>query len=447
MKNFRSPALRIGSSILVAASAAALVGCSSSSAEGPNENRPENEIHVAVYGDAAASVEQAAADRFNESSDVKVVIDSLTGDSNYGSAVRTSLGTDNAPDIFMSWGAADIEQLVEAGALLSLNDFIEADPALRDSFIPTIFDEQVIDNEAYGIPMRGTAPTFLFYNKQVLADAGLEPASTFDELVEQTATLTDAGVTPVALAGADVWPSQMWYQYLFARELGNAEVSEGLGGDAEVWDSEGSRAALEKLTELVDAGTFGSTFDSVGYSNQGTTALLSQGRAAYELMGTWNYATLAAADADFAANDLGWIAFPELTDGTGEAGELAGNLANYYNVAADTRYPEAVAGFLAELYSDEFQTEQIAIGNLPPTTNASDLVAASTDLDEGTKEYLNFVIDLVADATTFQLSWDRAVPTESVTRLNDAISGYLNGSIDEDAWVQQVQSLTATSDQ
>ncbi|GMA28387.1 ABC transporter substrate-binding protein [Arenivirga flava] len=444
MKIFRTPARGAAGLTVAALSIAALAGCAPASSDGPNENRPEGEIHVAVYGDAAASVEQAAADRFNEDSEIKVVIDSIPGDSNYGSAVRTSLGTDNAPDIFMSWGAADIEQLVDAGALLPLDEFIAEDPALRDSFIPTVFDEQVIDDEAYGIPMRGTAPTFLFYNEQVLADAGLEPAQSLDELLDQTEVLAADGVTPVALAGADVWPTQMWFQYLFARQLGNEAVADGLSGDADVWESEGSRTALTELRDLVDAGTFGTSFDSVGYSNQGTTALLSQGRAAYELMGTWNYATLAAADADFAENDLGWVAFPELTGGAGAPGDIAGNLANYYNVAADTRYPEAVAGFLAELYSDDFQNDQLAIGNLPPTTNAGELVAANQDLDARTKEYLDFVIGLVEDAPSFQLSWDRAVPTESTTRLLDAISGYTNGSLDADQWVEQMQSLTAT---
>jgi len=442
--NLRKHSTRTAAVAAVAITAFAVAGCAGPSADGgTNESRPEGEIHVAVYGDAAATAEEAAAERFNESSEVKVVVDKLAGDGNYPTAVRTSLGTANAPDIFMSWGAADIQQLVDAGAVMSLDEFIDEDPALRDAFIPSVFDEEVIDGEAYGIPMRGVAPTFLFYNKQVLADAGLEPAQTWDDLLSQAETLTQAGVIPVALAGADKWPTQMWYQYAFAREIGNEEVSAGLAGDGEVWASEGSRTALDDLKELVDAGTFGSTFDSVGYSNQGTTGLLSQGKAAYELMGTWNYATLEGAAPDFVADDLGWVAFPSLEDGAGESGEIAGNLSNFYNVAADTRYPETARDFLKELYSDEFVADQIALGNLPPTLNAGEFIAADESIDPNKKSYLDFVFTLVQDAPTFQLSWDQVVPTASKERLTDAIADYFNGTIDADGWVSQMQSITA----
>lgn len=445
MTSFKKTFVRSASVAVAAAVTLASVTACSGGSSGPNSDRPENEIHVAVYGDAAATAEEAAAERFNETSDVKVVVDKLAGDSSYQTAVRTALGTANAPDIFMSWGAADIQQLVDAGALLSLNDFIEEDPALQDSFLPSVFNEEVIDGTVYGIPMRGVAPTFLFYNKKVLEDAGLEPATSWDDLLAQTATLSDAGVIPVALAGADKWPTQMWYQYAFAREIGNEQVAEGLAGDADVWGSEGSETALANLKELLDAGTFGTTFDSVGYSNQGTTALLSQGKAAYELMGTWNYATLEAAAPDFVADDLGWVEFPSLAGGEGLDGEIAGNLSNFYNVAADTRYPDTVRDFLKELYSPEFVADQIALGNLPPTTDAGEMIAADSSIDAGKKEYLQFVFDLVKNAPTFQLSWDQVVPTESKTGVQDAMAAFFNGSIDADGWISQMQTLTAAS--
>jgi xylobiose transport system substrate-binding protein len=445
MKNPRTPILRTVAVVAVASVALLTSSCAGGgSTGGPNTDRPKDEIHVLVYGDAAASAEQAAANRFNKTSDVKVVIDTgAASGSDYTTAVRTSLGTANAPDIFMSWGAADIQQAVDSGAMLPLDDFIKDDPKLKDSFIPSVFDEEIIDGKSYGIPMRGVAPTFLFTNNKVLDEAGLKPATSWDELLSQVSTLEGAGVTPIALGGADKWPTQMWYQYAFAREIGNEQVAKGLAGDADVWSSKGSERALDDLSTLIGDGGFGKAFDSVGYSNNGTTALLSQGKAAYELMGTWNYATLAAAAPEFVANDLGWTAFPTISGGDGENGEIAGNLSNYYNVAADTRYPKTVRDFLKELYSDDFLTDQIALGNLPPTTNANDLVQADASIDPKQKEYLGFVFDLVQQAPTFQLSWDQTVPTASKTALTDAIADFANGSIDAEQWITQVQSLTA----
>jgi xylobiose transport system substrate-binding protein len=433
--------LALGTAVAVAG---VLAGCTSTGGDGgPNNDRPEGEIHVLVLGDAAASAEQAAADRFNESSDIKVVVDEgATAGNDYTTAVRNSIGTASAPDIFMSWGAANIQPLVDAGALLTLDDFIAEDPELKSAFLPSVFDAEVIDGASYGIPMRGVAPTFLFYNKNVLADAGLEPAATWDELLDQVSTLSAAGVTPIGLAGADKWPTQMWYQYVFARSIGNDEVAKGLAGDADVWASDGSRAALATIKELIDAGGFGQNFDSVTYGTDGSAALLRTGKSAYELMGTWHFATVEAGDPDFVQTGLGWTAFPSL-DGDGQDGEIAGNLSNYYNVAADTRYPDTVRAFLAELYGDDFLGDELALGNLPPTTNAADLIAADADLGDVNKEYLSFVVDLVGNAPTFQLSWDQAVPAEGLTPVQNAMADYFNGTIDADGWIAAMQAATA----
>lgn len=421
-----------------------LAGCAGGSgATGPNNDRPENEVHVLVLGDAAAKAEQAAADRFNQTSDVKVVIDTgATGGADYTNAIRNSVGTASGPDIFMSWGAANIKPLVDAGALMNLNDFIKEDPKLKDSFIPSVFNEEVIDGNSYGIPMRGVAPTFLFYNKKVLSDAGLKPATTWAELQAQVPTLTSAGVTPVGLAGADKWPTQMWYQYAYDRIVGPDDVKKGLAGDNEVWASDKSKQALEFLKDAVDAGTFGSNFSSVAYGTDGSAALLRTGKSAYELMGTWHYATLAGSDPDFVKNDLGYVAFPSI-DGTQNAKDIAGNLSNFYNVAADTRYPDTVRAFLAQLYSEDFQKDQLALGNLPPTTEAANLVAADTSLDASNKEYLTFVANLVKNAPAFQLSWDQVVPAANQTVLTNAVADYFNGTIDADQWISQIQGATA----
>jgi len=202
--------------------ASAMNACSNAVDHGASgdvkQNRPKGEIHVLVLGDPAASAEKAAADRFNRSSNIKVVVDmgSISG-SDYTTAVRNSIGSPTAPDIFMSWGSAGIKPLVKAGALLPLDDFIRQDPQLRDTFIPSVFKEDVISGTTYGIPIRGVAPVFLFYNKTVLSRLGLKPATTLNELRRQVGVLTKAGVTPVGLGGADKWPQLMWFEYLYSR--------------------------------------------------------------------------------------------------------------------------------------------------------------------------------------------------------------------------------------
>lgn len=433
MKN--STHWRIAAFTAVAALSVGLAGCASG---GDSSSRPENEIHLLVFNDAAAEAEIALAERFNETSDVKVIVDTSpeTESVAYINGVRQSLGTAESPDIFMSWGAAQIQDFVDSGALLSLNGFIEETPALRDSFSAAVFDQEVIDGEAYGIPVRGTQPVFLFNNKDVLAQNGLEPAATWDELLDQVDTLTAAGVIPIGLAGASQWPTLMWFEYVYAQTVGNDVVADALAGDTEVWASDGSREALEMLRELIDSGAFGTTFDSVDYDN--SPALLRTGKSAYELMGTWNYAVQAGADEAFAEDGLGYTSFPAFGDL--EPGQLAGNVSNYYNVVADTRYPDTVKAFLEQLYSPEFIESQLALGNLPTTVDVGDFIADS-DGTESSKAFLQFTNDAVQAAPSFQLSWDQAVPTASKQGMLDAMSGFFNGSLDADQFIAAMQAL------
>lgn len=433
---------RIGKMICAAGAVAAMVVPLAACGGGNSaSDRPENEIHVYVLGDAAASAEEAVAERFNKTSDVKVVVDKgPTGGSDYLNTIRSTTGTKDGPDIFMSWSKSDIEPLMEAGAIKPLDEFIEKDAKLKDSFLPAVFEEQVVDGKTYGIPMRGTAPNFLFYNKQVLADNGLEPAKTWDELVDQVKTLKDKGLIPIAISGAAKWAQQQWYQYLFTRLAGNDAVAKGLAGDESVWKSAESKKALEMLRELVDAGAFGNNYDSVQYTADGSPALVRSGKAAYELMGTWYYADETASD-EANEKNLGYTTFPTIDGAKDETG-LAGNLANYYNVAANTKYPEVCAKYLAELYSDDFQKDELNLGNLPPTVNAADLVAQQSDLTAERKEFLSFVSEQVGKADSFQLSWDQVVGAKNQTPLQNAMADYFNGTIDADAWISQMVEIT-----
>ena len=336
-----STALILGGTLAGCSAGTAGNGSSANPGGGkPDTSRPANEIHIYAFGDAAASVEQAAADRFNKTSKVKVIVDKgADGGADYATQVRTTIGTKNSPDIFMSWGSAGIADFVKAGAVLSLNDFIDENPKLKSSFLPSVFNEEVVSGQSYGIPMRGVGPVVLYYNKSVLDKNGLTPAKSLDELQSQVSKLSGAGVTPVALSGADKWPTLMWFEYLYTRAAGNDALNKGLKGDADFWSSSASKKALTDLSALVKSGAFGTKYASVKYGNDGSPKLLSTGKAAYELMGNWNYATIAAGDKNFAGNDLGWTAFPTVSGTSGTDAQLTGNLSNYYNVAGQHPLP------------------------------------------------------------------------------------------------------------
>ncbi len=394
-------------------------------------------IRILVYGDTTNRVEARIVETFNKTSKVQAVLETIDG-ADYQVKLRTIIGTDQAPDVFFNWGGGSIAPFVKADLLLPLDDMIAEDPRLRDSFLPSVFDTAVIDGRAYGIPMRGTQPVLLFYNKKVLAGAGLTPPRTWDDLLHAVRVLKVRKITPIALGGGDQWPTQMWYQYLYDRVAGPELFRAALGGDDSVWGSPASRRALRLLRQLTDAGAFGATFDSVRFTDGGSPTLLATGRAGFELMGSWAYSTHQETNPEFARDDLGWTTFPSVPGGRGDRRNVTGNTNNFYSVLKKTRHPEAVAEFLKLMYSDEFVQAQLAIGNLPTTVNTEKFLDSA-----GNPQYARYQFDLVKRAPSFQLSWDQAYPPGATTAMHQAVRQHTNGRLDADGFIEAMRSLRA----
>ncbi|ARI55788.1 MULTISPECIES: ABC transporter substrate-binding protein [Streptomyces] len=395
----------------------------------------EDTIHVLVYGDAANKVEKEVVATFNRTSDVKVVLDTIPG-ADYQAKLQTIIRSKQAPDVFFNWGGGSIKPFVDAGLLLPLDPLIAKDPDLKSKFLPSVFNSAVVDGTSYGIPMRGTQPVLLFNNGKVLKKAGVEPPQTWDDLLQAVEALKDEGVTPIALGGGDRWPTLMWFEYLYDRIAGPELFQRALDGDKEVWASPDSRKALGMIRELVDAGAFGTNYDSVKFTDQGSPTLLATGRAGFELMGSWEYSTQQDAHPEFAKNDLGYSAFPAVGGGKGDRANLVGNTNNFYSVLKKTEHPEAVADFLKLMYSDQFVTAQLGIGNLPTTTNTEGLLDTAAS-----PEFAKFQYDMVKKAPAFQLSWDQAYPQSAATAMYQALQQFFNGSMDEDAFIKAMQAL------
>ncbi|MFI2608207.1 ABC transporter substrate-binding protein [Kitasatospora sp. NPDC018619] len=422
----------------VAAVTALVLGTSAACGSGSTPDAGDGTIHVLVYGDTGNRVEKQIVETFNSTSKVKAVLDTVPG-ADYQQKLQTVINTPRAPDVFFNWGGGSIRPFVKAGLLLPLDGFIAKDPGLKDNFLPSVFNSAVIDGKAYGVPMRGTQPVLLFHNRKVLADAGITPPKTWDDLVTAARALKDRGITPIALGGGDQWPTLMWFEYLYDRIAGPGLFQRAIGGDKEVWAGEDSRRALSTLKQLVDAGAFGSNHDSVKFTDGGSPALVAKGRAAFELMGSWYYSTQQDADPDFARTGLGYSAFPSVSGGKGDPADIVGNTNNFYSVLKRTRHPEAVAAFLKLMYSDEFVKAQLAIGNLPTTTGTADFLDLSASPGYARDQYR-----LVEAAPSFQLSWDQAYPPSAITPLRTAVQEFFSGRTDADGFIKAMQALPAS---
>ncbi|MEV7126625.1 extracellular solute-binding protein [Streptomyces sp. NPDC093260] len=402
--------------------AAGLAACGSGSGSGGDGGT----VTALVYGDDAAKIQVKQVGRFNSSAAAKKTKGRIglqkVPASDYPAKLRTAMGSPNAPGIFFNWGGGSIKAYQEAGQLIDLTDVIQSDAVLKGGFLPTVLAAGGLKGKTYGIPMRGTQPVVLFYNKTLFAEHDLQAPTSWDQLLDINAKLRKAKITPFALGGADIWPELMWLEYLVDRIGGPQVFAKIAAGDASAWGDPAVLKAAEAVRELIDDGAFGKGYSSVSYNNHGASAAFAKGKAAMHLMGSWEFSTLLGIFPDFAKKDVGWCAFPTYDGGSGDIRNVVGNPNNYWSVNARVSNKDAAIAFLRDCASEAYTKDLIANGDVPTTTIAAKMLDSSPN-----PEFAKYQYQLVQQAPAFTLSWDQAVDpswqTPMLTEINKLFVG------------------------
>ncbi len=380
--------------------------------------------------DPTNTVQQAAISAFNTSNKGQVTLSTIPA-AGYLGKVQTAMGSSAMPGLFFNWGGGSLSSYVKAGKLVAL------DPSLKAHFLSSPLQAGIVDGAFVGVPCRGTQPVFLYYNKKLFTQAGVQPPTTYSELTNLVKVFKGRGIIPFTVAGASTfsWTELMWLEYLVDRVGGPGVFKSIAGGDWSGWKDPSVLQAAEMITELVSSGAFGSNFGSVNYGAGGTSTLLATGRAAMQLMGSWDYATLAQISSSFAANELGYVAFPSVEGGKGDAANVSGNPTNYISMTTAASRTTA-SNFLQTVYSDSYVSGLVKMGEVPVTTNTKQLLSQSSD-----PAYSNFLYNLVSDAPTFTQSWDQALGSTLATPMLTEIQKLFNGQDTPQQFVNNVLAI------
>ncbi|WP_306745280.1 extracellular solute-binding protein [Saccharothrix yanglingensis] len=357
------------------------------------------------------------------------------GNDPYKQRLRVAIGSPQAPDLFFNWGGGNLKEYVDAGKVADLTAVLDENAAVRDKFIPSVLDGAKLDGKTYGVPMRGMQPVMLFYNKDVFAAAGAQPPTTWDELLTLVDTFKAQGVTPIALAGSQAWTELMWAEYVLDRVAG-PEVFKNIRDNGPAgWKDPAVVESMTKLKDLIDRGAFGTNFASVGYDAGGASTILAQGKAAMHLMGSWEYTNQLDQSPDFVKQDkLGWVAFPAVTGGKGDPGNLVGNVSNFYSATSDSKNLDAAKKFLTTtLTEDSYIQALVEAGDVPPVVGAEEMLKKSPNPD-----YSTFIYELVLDSKNFQLSWDQDLPADDATFMLTQLQEFFLGKVSPQQFVDAV---------
>jgi len=143
----------------------------------------------------------------------------------YRSYIKSVLGTDKCPDIYVATLNDAIEDY-NAGYLYNFNDVIgrtniyDSGKPWKDTLPKSMLERMYItENEIPGFPTTTNAAR-IYYNKDIFTNAGIKAPETWDEFISSCETLQKSGITPFAFPNSsDTDCAWAWFGNNIANQL------------------------------------------------------------------------------------------------------------------------------------------------------------------------------------------------------------------------------------
>ena len=272
-----------GAFVAAVVMAGALSACGSAS-DGGSGGGPEEVTFWGSWSGAQAKQLQAQADAFNEAQDeyeVTYVAQELVEEK-----LLTALASGSVPDVVL-WDRYNTPLYVPKNALAPLDEYIAADGVDTTQFYDQAMGELVVEGETYGLPLLVDNRS-LFYNTELLADAGVEPPTDWDSLKEAAEAVTERDGGKLGVAGFALDDPGLFNIWL--RQAGGQMFSDD--GATTAFNSPEGLEVLEFWQGLLDAGVYEPGFgEGVDSFAEGSTAI--------KYDGPWALTALDEAEVDY----------------------------------------------------------------------------------------------------------------------------------------------------
>ncbi|WOF23184.1 ABC transporter substrate-binding protein [Microbacterium betulae] len=287
--------------IATAALTAAVAGCSTSGDTNGGEL-----LLWHGYSAGTETLFQELVDEYNATDpDVPVGnVQYITGETT--TQIVSGIRSGEAPNLFVGDGnPSQLGQIIATDEIVALDDHLaDSETTAADDFYPGMLSAGVFDDVTYSLPTDG-GDYALIYNREMFAEAGLEPPTTWDEVREAAAALTDPGSGRYGIylpMSNDEWPVFTWQSMLWS--AGGEFLSED---NTEVaFDSDEGVEALSIWTDLVADGYAYPTNLASDADGQAMSAFTSQS-VAMIVTGAYNLSLL---DEALGTETVGVTAFP-----------------------------------------------------------------------------------------------------------------------------------------
>ncbi|MET9041347.1 MULTISPECIES: ABC transporter substrate-binding protein [unclassified Streptomyces] len=169
-----------------------------------------------------------------------------TGD-NVSTVVGSKIEGGNAPDVVMVPQVGVLQQFAQKGWLQPLST--TARQTIGADFASVWKNYGSVDGTLYGLYFKAAHKSTVWYSPDALAQAGVEPPKTYDEMLKAGHTVSDSGLAAFAVAGQDGWTLTDWFENIYLSQAG-PEKYDALAAHKLKWTDASVVKALTTLGKL-----------------------------------------------------------------------------------------------------------------------------------------------------------------------------------------------------
>jgi alpha-glucoside transport system substrate-binding protein len=152
------------------------------------------------------------------------------------------------PDVAILPQPGVLASFAGQGDLIPIEDF--AGTLVDENYAPSAREVGTVDGKLYAVWFRAAQKSTVWYNTHVFDDAGVQPPTTWDELVSTAQTISDSGVPPYSV-GVDVgWPMSDLFENIYLRTAG-PDMYDQLAKHEIPWTDQSVKDALSKMADVI----------------------------------------------------------------------------------------------------------------------------------------------------------------------------------------------------
>ncbi|WP_309665752.1 extracellular solute-binding protein [Tabrizicola sp.] len=340
-----------------------------------------------------AAMEALIADFEAANPDVDVQLNNFDHEG-YKTAIRNFLTADS-PDLANWYAGNRMAPFVAAGQFMDVTDVWEAN-GLNEA-LGSAAASMTIDGKKWGVPY-----TYyqwgIYFNKDAYTAAGVDVPGPegvdWATFVSNCEKFKAAGIDCLTTGTSALWPGAGIFDYMSLRTNGY-EWHMDLTAGKIAWTDDSVRKVFAEWAKVQPY----ITANHAAIDWQDAAALLVQGKAANYVMG--NFAVGVFKEGGMTNDNLGFMAFPEITPGIPRAEDAP---TDTIHIPAGAKNVDDAKLFLAFVASADAQTKlNAAIGQLP--TNKNSTVAADDP-------FISAGFKMLSEAYALAQFFDRDAPAE-----------------------------------